>query len=86
MEKKSMARKRSIQTPATMAKARMGIRRQRLWQMMVENRPTSSARRFPWLTRWWWADPAYAYQPLTQKPEEELAAPEDCNKHLQTRK
>jgi hypothetical protein len=38
--------------------------------------------RFPWLPRWWWADPSYAYQPLTPKPEEELSALEDCKKTL----
>jgi flagellar capping protein FliD len=38
--------------------------------------------RFPWLPRWWWADPAYAYQPPPPKAEEEIAALEDCKKTL----
>jgi hypothetical protein len=38
--------------------------------------------RFPWLPRWWWADPAYAYQPPKTAPEDEVAALEDCKKQL----
>jgi peptidoglycan hydrolase CwlO-like protein len=37
---------------------------------------------FPWLPRWWWADPAYAYQPPTPPPQDEIAALEDCKKEL----
>jgi hypothetical protein len=38
--------------------------------------------RFPWLPRWWWADPTYAYQPPTPAPKNEIAALEDCKKEL----
>lgn len=40
--------------------------------------------RFPWLPRWWWADPKYAYQPptLTTAPQDEIAALEESKKAL----
>jgi hypothetical protein len=31
---------------------------------------------------WWWANPAYAYQPPKPAPEDELAALEDYKKQL----
>jgi hypothetical protein len=38
--------------------------------------------RFPYLPRWWWADPTYAYQPPTPNPQDELTALEDSKKEL----
>jgi hypothetical protein len=38
--------------------------------------------RFPGLPRWWWADPAYRYQPPTPAPQDELAALEESKKEL----
>jgi hypothetical protein len=38
--------------------------------------------RFPSLPRWWWADPAYAYQPPTTNPQDEIAALEESKKVL----
>jgi hypothetical protein len=38
--------------------------------------------RFPWLPRWWWADPAYAYPHPAPTPQDELAALENSKKEL----
>ena len=38
--------------------------------------------RFPWLPRWWWADPTYKYEPQTPKPQDEIVALEACVKEL----
>jgi hypothetical protein len=38
--------------------------------------------RFPGLPRWWWADPAYAYQPQAPTPHDELVALEESKKEL----
>jgi len=38
--------------------------------------------RLPWLPRWWWADPTYAYQPPTPTPQDELSALEESKKVL----
>jgi len=47
-----------------------------------QNNDPRVCERFPWLPRWWWADPAYVYQPPPPKPEDELAALEDSKKML----
>ena len=46
------------------------------------NADPRTCARFPWLPRWWWADPAYEYQPPTATPHDEIAALEDCKKEL----
>ena len=38
--------------------------------------------RFPWLPRWWWADPAYTYSPPAPTTQNELVALEDSKKEL----
>jgi predicted nucleic acid-binding Zn-ribbon protein len=38
--------------------------------------------RFPWLPRWWWADPAYTNKLATVAPQDEIAALEECRKQL----
>jgi len=38
--------------------------------------------RFPWLPRWWWADPNQSYQPPMTTPQDEIAALEECKKEL----
>lgn len=42
--------------------------------------------RFPWLPRWWWADPAHQYQAPTLAPQDEIVALEDCKKALSEEK
>ena len=37
---------------------------------------------FPGRPRWWWATPAYTYQPPTPAPQDEIAALEDSKKEL----
>ena len=40
--------------------------------------------RFPWLPRWWWANPTYAYQPqtFTSYLQNEIATLEESKKTL----